>query len=132
MFIRLLGVNFLVSSAVCLIVIVIFRRPVNRILERIVGEEIYTSWSRYVGFALYIVGISGGVRVWDLEKYITPDKETGEMLVLTSDRWTLELYRSVVGTLQSDTWMLLIFFLFALVAFVIVKGFESKRQPRST
>ena len=74
--------------------------------------------------------ISGGVRVWALERYIVPDKETGEMLTLNADRWTLEIYQTVMGTLQSVAWMLLVFFLFALIAFVIVKGLESRNQSQ--
>ena len=36
---------------------------------------------------------------------------------------------TIIGTLQSVAWMLLVFFLFALIAFVIVKGLESRKKP---
>jgi len=75
------------------------------------------------------VGISGGVRFWDLEKYIAPAALGTVPMTLNSDRWVLEIYRTVIGTLQSDAWLLLLFFIFALVAFVIVKGLELRRQP---
>ena len=39
----------------------------------------------------------------------------------------LEVYKTVIGALQSVAWMLLIFFLFALVAYVVVRGFELRR-----
>ena len=39
---------------------------------------------------MYVVGISGGVRVWDLEKYITPRQAEMEPIVLNAERWTLE------------------------------------------
>ena len=64
----------------------------------------------------------------DIEKYVTPDKD-GKLLQLTSDRWIIEAYKSVIGSLQSIAWMLLIFFLFALIAYVVVRGFEAKRLP---
>jgi hypothetical protein len=35
------------------------------------------------------------------------------------DRWVLEVYRPVIGTLQSVAWMLLVFFLLALLAYVV-------------
>ncbi|MGD8804169.1 MAG: hypothetical protein PVG12_13370, partial [Gammaproteobacteria bacterium] len=54
-----------------------------------------------------------------------------EVLVLNSERWTLEVYRTIIETLQSLAWMYLVVFIFALIAFVIVRGFELKHQKRS-
>jgi hypothetical protein len=130
MFITLLIVNFVIAFVVCLIVAMIFRTPISKILQRLVNEEIYAAWSKYITFAIYVVGISGGVRIWDLEKYITPKTEGGMILELTQERWVLELYRTIVGTLQSVAWMLLLFFIFALIAYVIVKGMEMRKQPK--
>lgn len=82
-------------------------------------------------FAIYVVGISGGVRIWELEKYINPQTgPNGELVVLNANRWTLEVYRTVIETLQSIAWMLLVFFLATLIAFVIVKGLEMSRSRR--
>lgn len=47
--------------------------------------------------------------------------------VLTGGRWVLEAYRTVIETLQRLAWMLLVFFLVALVAYVTVRAFELKR-----
>ena len=129
MFYALLAITFVVSFVVCSIVARIFREPVTRIMQRLVTEDISNAWSRYIVFAVYVVGISGGVRIWDLEKYITKTGRDGEIVVLTGERWVLELYRTIIGTLQSDAWMLLIFFIFALIAYVIVKGLESRKTP---
>jgi hypothetical protein len=76
--------------------------------------------------AIVVVGVSGGVRPWDYEKYITPMKDQ-PVLVLNSDRWVLELYRTVIGTAQSITWMLLVFFVFALIAYVLLRGAELRQ-----
>ena len=131
MFILLLIVNFLLAFIVCFIVARIFKSPINKILQRLVAEDIYAIWTKYIIFATYVVGVSGGVRVWDLEKYISPQTEKGTILELNLDRWVLEIYRTIIGTLQSVAWMLLLFFIFALVAFVIVKGLELKKQGKS-
>ncbi len=40
----------------------------------------------------------------------------------------MELYRTIIGTLQGIAWMLLVFFVFALVAYVIVRAFELKKK----
>ncbi len=131
MFLTLLVVNLAVAFVVCIIIVKIFKAPIENILRRLVAEDIYGSWSRYIVFAIYVVGISGGVRIWDLEKYITPRTKDEAILELTSDRWVLEIYRTVIGTLQGNAWMLLVFFLFALIAYVIVKGLELRKQARS-
>ncbi len=127
MFITLLGVTFAIAVVVSFIVVQIFRRPIVNILDRVVTEELSHVWLKYLTFALYVVGVSGGVRVWDLEKYITPRTEETEIIVLNAERWVLEVYRTGIGTLQAVAWMLLVFFVFALIAYVIVKGMEGRR-----
>jgi len=37
-------------------------------LKRIIADEIQTVWTKYVTFAIYIVGISGGVHKETLRK----------------------------------------------------------------
>jgi hypothetical protein len=124
MFLSLLGVTFLIAVAVSTIVALVFRPAIRRILDRILSDAIYTAWVRYLVFAVYVVGISSGVRIWDLEKYISPRSTTGQditPLALTTERWVLEVYRTVIGTLQGIAWLLLVFFVFALVGFIIVR-----------
>jgi len=104
MFIALLAANFIISFAVCFIVARIFQIPINKIMQRLVAEDIFITWGKYMTFAIYVVGISGGVRVWDLEKYIIPRSQGGTILELTNERWVLEIYRTIIGTLQSDAW----------------------------
>jgi hypothetical protein len=127
MFIQLLLITFLVAAATSTLAAMLFARPVKKILGRLVSEQLAPTWRRYILFAIYVVGISGGVRVWDVERYITPDKE-GKILELNADRWVIEIYKTVIGSLQSVAWMLLVFFLFALLAYVVVRGFEMKRS----
>ena len=49
---------------------------------------------------------------------------------LTFERWVLEIYRTVIETLQGIAWMLLVFFVFALVAYVVVRVAELKLGER--
>ena len=127
MFLILLLVTLLIAVLTSTVVMFLFNRPVERILSRLVSEELAATWKRYILFAIYVVGISSGVRFWDLEKYITPRGRDDLPLALTADRWILEVYKTIIGTLQGVAWMLLVFFLFALVAFVVVRGFELRR-----
>jgi len=127
MFITLLFVTFLIALIVSTLVARFFDIPIRRILGHIVAEDITFAWSKYIWFAILVVGISSGVRVWELERYITPmTPDRTDVLVLTSDRWVLEVYRTVIGSLQGIAWLLLVFFVFALIAYVIVRVGESR------
>lgn len=130
MFMTLLSVLFFVAAGTSAIAALLFSKPVSKILVRLITEELASTWKRYITFAIYVVGISGGVRIWEMERYITPDKD-GNLLILTTDRWTIEIYKTIVGSLQSIAWMLLIFFLFALIGYIIIRGFEVKRNSNA-
>ncbi|QQS34846.1 MAG: hypothetical protein IPM56_11305 [Ignavibacteriales bacterium] len=127
MFITLLLVTFGIALLVSFLLVKIFTSPINKILERIIADTISIAWSKYLRFAMYVTGISSGVRIWQLEVYITPEDGTS-VRALTSERWILEVYRTIIETMQGIAWMLLVFFIFALIAFVIVRVFELKRK----
>lgn len=124
MFLSLLGVTFVVSFVVCFIIARLFTRPIDSVLERIVADEIAYAWTRYLQFAIYVVGISGGVEIHYLERFIRTATEEFTPPALTAERWILEIYRAVIETLQSIAIMLLVFFIFALIAYVIVRVCE--------
>lgn len=128
MFYLLLLVTFLAALLVCYIVSRLFNDSIYKILNLIVPEAINEAWLKYIKFAIYVVGISGGVRVWDLEKYITSRYDNREIVQLTAERWTLEIYRTLIGSLQSIATVLLIFFIFTLIAYVVLRIFSSKSK----
>ena len=139
MFITLLLVTFLIALGVSALVAQLFKGPISGIVQRIIAEEISSAWVRYMRFAIYVVGISKGVRVWELERYITPrplarpglregGSAEGFALTLTTERWILEVYRTIIETLQGIAWMLLVFFVFALLAYVAVRLLEARKS----
>lgn len=130
MFATLLIVTFLVALATAAVAAFIFSTPVKKIMSRLVSDELAPVWKRYMMFAVLVVGIGGGVRAWELEKYITPDKD-GKLIALTSERWGLEIYKTIIGSLQSITWLLLVFFVFTLLAYVVVRGFEMRKAAQA-
>jgi hypothetical protein len=132
MVITLLLTTFLIALAVASLVVFLFARPIEKILKRVVPEDISPAWVKYLKFALYVVGIGGGVRVWDLEKYMTPMDPYRQVVQLTTDRWMLEIYQTIIGTLQSTAMVLLVFFVFALIAVVIVRIFETRVAGANT
>lgn len=128
MFFALLVVTFAVALGVCWIVARLFTDSIGRILGLLVANELSAAWHRYVVFALYVVGISRGVRLYALEQYVLPRDKDTPVPLLTPERWTLEVYRTVIETLQGVAWMLLLFFLFALLAYAIMRGLEGRRR----
>lgn len=126
MFVTLLIVTFIIAAATSSLIAFLFSRPISKILNRLISDELAPTWKRYIIFAIYVVGISGGVALWELERYITPDKD-GKLLMLNSDRWVIEIYRAVIGSLQSAAWMLLVFFLFTMIGYIMIKGFEARK-----
>ncbi len=132
MFVTLLIVTFLISLAVSTIVVFSFRKPIESILRRILKDDISRAWGRYLYFAIYVVGISSGVRIFELEKYITPGMRGMNQPVpdLNQDRWILEVYRTVIDSLQGLAWLLLAFFLIALIAFVVIRVFEMVAESK--
>ena len=129
-FLTLLLAAFLVAAILSHLVVVVFNKPLHKVFNRIIGDEISDAWVRYVKFAIYVVGISGGVRIWQLDRYLMPEGE--DAVVLTNALWGWEVFRTVLGTVQSITWMLLVVFLVALIAFVIVRGMELRRSTKES
>ncbi len=125
MFMALLVVTFVTAFLVAWVVVAIFTRPVKSIVNRIVGDEISPAFTRYIQFALFVVGIGGGARVYSLEQYL-PGRP-GLTTELTTERWVLEIYQTVLGTLQSAAWLLLVFFVFALIALAVVRVMELRK-----
>ncbi|MDP2284088.1 MAG: hypothetical protein Q8L06_08105, partial [Pseudohongiella sp.] len=110
----------------------VFRKPMGEIFSRIIQDSISAAWQRYIMFATYVVGISGGVRLYELERYITPQVQEFGVLELSGERWILEIYRTLIASLQSIAWMYLLDFNLALIAYVIVPGFELKNHKAGT
>ncbi len=128
-FITLLFVTFAISLATSLAVSQLFRRSVNGILVRILDADVGLAWAQYIRFAIVVTGVGSGVNLYKVEQYITAQFAEERLVELTPAHWVLECYRSLIGTLQGITWMLLVFFVFTLIAFVIVRVFELRQRP---
>lgn len=118
MFITLLAVTFAIAAVVTFFVELAFRRSIGGLLAVTFPPEIVAAWRKYVCYVVYVVGISGGVRVWQLERYIEPKTP----ITLNVDRWVLEVYHTIVGAMQSTAWLLFVFFVVAMIAYGISRA----------
>lgn len=132
MFLLLLISSTLVALGAALLTVRFFDAAILRILHTILGAELASAWQRYLRFAIVVVGVSGGVRPLDLEKYIAPNRPGATAPELSLERWTLELYRSLIDSLQSIAWMLLLFFIGAMIAHVLLRTVARRRSQVAT
>lgn len=132
MFYYLIISTFALALLVSFIVMRLFSNSINAILARIIHDPIHEAWAKYTKFAGMVVGTSSGIRIYDMEKYITPltytENDKKIVIELTQERWVLEIYRTIIETLQGLAWMMLVFFMVALIAYVIVRWSEIKYQ----
>ena len=134
MFYYLIISTFALALLVSFIVMRLFSSSINAILARIIHDPIHEAWAKYTKFAGMVVGTSSGIRIYDMEKYITPltyaENDKRIVIELTQERWVLEIYRTIIETLQGLAWMMLVFFM-ALIAYVIVRWSEIKYAAKS-
>ena len=70
MFIKLFLITFFTSVSVSFLVNKIFAKSIRTILAKLVQEKIAQVFTRYVYFAIYVIGLSGGVNIYSLERYL--------------------------------------------------------------
>lgn len=131
MFYLLILSNFIIAALTSAIIIWMFSKSINNIMERIINDAINVTWAKYTKFAGLVVGISSGIRIYEMEKYITPityynNAEKSTILELTTERWFLEIFRTLVETVQGLAWMFFVFFVISLLAYVVVRVSELK------
>jgi len=128
MFLALLFATVVVAAAVSVATAWLFSKPLSSVLNRIIADEISAAWLKFLKFAVVVVGVSFGVPVHDLERNLGPGGAAG----FGFDHWVLEIYRTAIEALQGIAWMLLVFFVFALIAYVIVRIGEMRVEQGSS
>jgi len=126
MFFTLLLTTLAISLLVSFLTARTFSSSITKLLQRIIKDDIASAWTKYILFSTYVIGISGGVRLKELERYINPGSGQRMPLVLDMERWTVEIYRTVLETLQSLSGLYFFVFAIALIAYAIVRSSESR------
>lgn len=132
MFYALLAITFAIAAGVSALIVRIFQAPADRIFKRIIQDEISSAWTTYLKFALFVVGISTGVRIHEIQRYVIAPSygQNPTVETLTTQKWVLEIYRTVIETLQGLAGVLLCFFIISLIAFLVIRIVEALRKAR--
>lgn len=131
MFVALFGASFLLALALSVTIAWISREAIDTILRRFVADSVVRrGFEKYIRFAIVVVGISGGTRVKPLQEYISAAEYSKAALqaALTQESWAIELYRTVMGSLQGVAGLLLICIFLALIAPAVLRML--KVEPR--
>jgi hypothetical protein len=133
MFVALFAVSFVLALALSITVAWISREAIDSILRRFVTDfAVRAGFEKYIRFAIVVVGISGGTRVRVLQEYLAAsDLNKAAMATqLTQEFWVMEIYRTILGTLEGIATLLLVCIFMALIAPVVVRML--KLEPAKT
>ncbi len=122
MFTILLIINFLIAILICWGITKIFDPSISGIIKRIIPEDINAGWILFMKLAIFLIGLTGGVNIFRLETILRGDS------YLAINNIIMEIYRTIFDTLISITWLLLVFFISALIAYLFVKNTETKKK----
>ncbi len=102
---------------------------IDNILDRILADQISKEWLRYIIFAMYVVPIASGVRVWDPEKHMSPGygMDLGSPLALNAEPIVV-VFRTRMG---APGLFASVFFVFALIGFVIMRVANVRPEQRA-
>ena len=75
MFYAILLVTLAVALVTSILVVRFFNEAVKKILSRIVGDDLAEAWRKYMSFAIVVVGVSGGVSTYEIQKYLQTGRE---------------------------------------------------------
>lgn len=114
------------AAAVAAVVTVAFSAPIERVLFRLLPEEVAPAWNQFVKFALFVASFAGGLPapisgfVDRAAPPIEPAEGEGLMIVMNS----------VGGALMAAAWVLLAFFAVTLTALTAGRVYASYRKRR--
>jgi hypothetical protein len=127
MLFQLFLASLLLAFALSAAVAWAFKSSVENILHRFLAGRIAHAVTKYLLFAIVVAGISDGTHAGALRDYIN-DPSSGEAIAaqITSQFWTVQLYRTAIGALEGIIWLLLLFSLLASLAIMLIRKADLK------
>lgn len=104
MFVTLLLANLAASLLVCLAAVLIFRLPLAKVLKDRFSEDAAAVWMKFILFTVFVIGISVGTRIWEIERYAEPQRS----VTISQNLLALEVYKTVIATMQVSAVLLFV------------------------
>lgn len=116
------------AAAVAVLTTAVFSRAIDRVLSRMIQDELVSSWSLFIKFALLVTTFTGGMPATDAGKFVgfvlpavtPPVPGDGTMFVM----------KSVGAALLSGARFLLVFFALTLTAGTAARLWGALRAKR--
>jgi uncharacterized membrane protein len=140
MFLILLVAEVILSLGISWCIVRILSQSIEKIISRITSDATSRAWLKFVKFAIYVAGVSGGVRLVekDVEEFLGMMERGIEgvdplMYRYVIARLAVEICGAAIGTLRGIFWFLSYFFIAVAIAFVIIRVTELiKSKPADT
>lgn len=99
------------------------RDVIEALLQRFVSRELSEAITRYLGFAIMVVGVASGSRVRLLEDFVGAPAYSREALSaqLTPEVWIAAMYHTVLESLEGIAWLFILVALILLAALFIIR-----------
>jgi hypothetical protein len=110
MFLALFGVSFALALALSFTVAWVSKDAIETVLRRFVADSVVrAAFSKYLRFAMVVVGISVGTRVSPLQEYMAASYsgKVSMLAAVNQEYWVMEIYHTILGTLEGLVWLLL-------------------------
>lgn len=121
MFSVVLFTCLLFALAVCFATIALLWRPLADLMANRLSPSAAILWSRTLKFAICVIGVSLGIRVWEIERFLLPDQE------ITANIVVLEAYKTLLRTAQANLAMVVVIGL-AIGVVVLMKPREAPKD----
>jgi hypothetical protein len=121
----ILAFSFVSAIVIAACVVTFFSTSIDAALARVIPEEMTPAWSRYVKFALFVVTFAGGMRLSELEAFLTMRTPAGPPLA--AGHGLLEVFKSITGSLIAASGTLLGFFAVTLAVYASMRFYQSHR-----
>ena len=116
------------ALAVAVTTTAVFSRAIDRVLRRMIHDDLVSSWSLFIKFALLVTTFTGGMPATDTGKFVgftlpavtPPVAGDGTMFVM----------KAVGAALLSASWFLLVFFAVTLTAGAAARLWGALRAKR--
>lgn len=102
--------SFALAAGISCLIAWLFRIPVESLLKYLVERDVAEAWTKYIFFLLLVVGVASGTRIRLLEEYLAAASwnQTAIQSQMTQEFWVLEMYRTLIGSVEGIAWMLVL------------------------